>query len=105
MADEFDKDGVSEADMQDIPQLRFLKVLVTVLAGVMIAGLIVLIALIVISFRSQGPTLPDTIALPAGETATAFTAGRGWYAVVTGSDEIVIFDSEGRELKRIAIED
>lgn len=73
--------------------LRFLRVLVTVLTATMILGLITIVALLVIRF-SQPPSLalPDAIALPEGTTAAAFTRGRDWYAVVTDDDRILIFD-------------
>ena len=77
------------------PDLRFLKRLVTVLAGTMIAGLITIIALLVIRFPQAigpRPALPETIVLPEGATAEAVTMGRGWVAVVTEEDEILIFD-------------
>lgn len=86
--------------------LRFLKILVTVLAGTMIAGLIILIALIVIRFPKVAPypALPDGIALPEGARAEAVTMGRGWVAVVTDGDEIVIFDAKsGAERQRVRI--
>lgn len=89
------------------PDLRFLKVLVTVLAGTMIAGLIAIIALIVIRFPSltnPRPTLPGALALPDGVRAEAVTFGRGWIAVVTDTNEILILDPEtGAVRQRIAI--
>jgi Family of unknown function (DUF6476) len=103
------------SDIEDAPavggqalsaNLRFLKILVTVLAGTMIVGLIILIALIVIRFPSSAPrpALPDAIALPAGTKAEAVTFGRGWVAVVTDADEIVIFDVKtGAERQRVRI--
>jgi hypothetical protein len=49
--------------------------------------------------------LPDTITLPDGTTATAFTQARNWYAVVTDDDQILIFSREsGRLLQTIRIE-
>ena len=67
--------------------------LVTVLTATMILGLITIVALFVIRF-SQPPrlALPDEIALPEGASATAFTRGRDWYAVVTEDDRILIYD-------------
>ncbi|WP_126976051.1 DUF6476 family protein [Frigidibacter oleivorans] len=90
------------------PELRFLKTLVTVLAGVMIAGLLAIVALLVIRFSqplpevvpSAGPTLPANIALPEGETARAVTFGTGWIAVVTGDDEILILDGATGALRQ-----
>ncbi len=70
-----------------------LRVLVTVLSVVMIAGFIVLIALFVIRFQERQPPLPDEITLPDGAVASAFTRGDGWYAVVTQDQEILIFDA------------
>lgn len=72
--------------------LRFLRILVTTLTAVMICGLLVIVGLFVIRFSASGPTLPDTITLPDGAKATAFTIGNGWYAVVTADDRILVFD-------------
>ena len=42
---------------------------------------------------------------PDGSSAQAFTQGRGWYAVVTDADEILIFDQLTGELRQtVAIE-
>lgn len=62
----------------------------------MIVGLITIVALIVIRFpaaSTSGPALPPGIALPAGASADAVTFGRGWVAVVTDQDQILIFDA------------
>ncbi|SEO59944.1 hypothetical protein SAMN04490248_107129 [Salinihabitans flavidus] len=72
----------------------------TVLTATMIAGLLVIIALIVIRFSDRGPTLPEEIALPEGTTARAVTFGDGWYAVVTGDDRILIFDASSGKLRQ-----
>ena len=76
----------------------------------MIGGLITIIVLIVIRvptvFRTvEDPLrLPDRISLPAGATATAFTRGHDWFAVVTDRDEILIFDArDGALRQKIAI--
>lgn len=90
------------------PELRFLKLLVSVLAGTMILGLITIIALIVIRFpaaMSARPALPDAVTLPEGTRAEAVTLGRGWIAVVTDTDEILILDAKTGALRqRVAIE-
>ncbi len=93
----------AQGDEPTPPNLRFLKALVTILAGTMIAGLITIIALIVIRFPSVQmlhPALPDHIALPAGAQAEAVTLGRGWYAVVTDKDQILIFDAATGALRQ-----
>ena len=66
--------------------------MVTGLTGVMIVGLVVVVALIVIRFRDSGPVLPEDITLPDGARAYAVTAAEGWFAVVTDDDRILIFD-------------
>ena len=85
--------------------LRFLRLLVTVLTGVMIAGLLAILAMIVIQYRTTRVPLPEIITLPDGTTATAYTQGSDWYAVVTADDEILIFDRASGEIRqRIKVE-
>ena len=72
--------------------LRFLRQLVTVLTAVMIGGLVIVVALIVTRFYGAGPDMPESITLPDGSQATAFTRGDNWYAVVTSDNQILIFD-------------
>ena len=82
--------------------IRFLRRLVTVLTAVMICGLLVMIVLFVTRLggtRAPLP-LPDTIALPDGTTAAAFTQGTDWYAVVTSDDEILIYDRATGSLRQ-----
>ena len=81
-----------EAESPEPSNLRFLRRLVTVLTGVMIAGVLLIIALIVIRFNDTPPPLPEIIELPDGTTATAFTQADGWFAVVTSDNRILIFD-------------
>ncbi len=80
--------------------LRFLKLLVTVLTGVMIVGVVVVIFLLVTRFTADGPALPDEIALPDGAKATAFTQGDQWFAVVTDDNRILIYDRITGQLKQ-----
>jgi hypothetical protein len=90
--------------------LRFLKVLVTILTATMILGLLTIIVLIVIRVpnvvrvvEDQVP-LPEVLTLPDGVTAEAVTLGGDWIAVVVSGDEILIFDRESGALRqRIAI--
>ncbi|MEP2533296.1 DUF6476 family protein [Shimia sp.] len=72
--------------------LKFLRLLVTGLTGVMIVGLLVIVVLIVMRFRDTGPVLPEEIALPEGTRAHAVTAAEGWFAVVTDDNRILIYD-------------
>lgn len=58
----------------------------------MIAGVLLIIALIVIRFYDLPPPLPDAISLPDGARALSFTQGPDWYAVVTDDGRILIYD-------------
>lgn len=86
------------------PNLRFLRILVTVLTAVMIGGLITIVALLVIRFSGSAPVVPDSIALPDGAVAEAFTMGGDWYAVVTqGGTRILIFDRASGALRQTVV--
>ncbi|MBT8457614.1 MAG: hypothetical protein HKO95_07460 [Rhodobacteraceae bacterium] len=83
----------------DTRHLRFLKGLVTVLTATMILGVLAIVVLLVIRLQAPAPpALPASITLPDGATATAFTQGDGWFAVVTADDRILIFDRVGGTL-------
>ncbi len=75
----------------------------TVLTVVMIAGVLVVIGLLVTRLSAGGPDLPETITLPDGAEATAFTVGDGWYAVITGDDRILIFDRLTGNLRQTVV--
>lgn len=85
--------------------LVVLRWLVTGLTATMIVGLITLIWLFVTRLPdARSVPLPDSVTLPGGGTATAFTRGPDWLAVVVDGDEILIFDADGTTLRqRIAI--
>lgn len=85
--------------------LRFLRLLVTVLTATMILGIGTIVVLLFIRFSSGtpaeiAPLLPDAISLPEGVTARAVTVGEDWYAVVTHNDEILIFDRGNGALRQ-----
>ena len=69
----------------------------------MIVGVITVVGLLVTRMpRAPGelPPLPAGITLPEGSSATAFTQGKGWIAVVTADDRILIFDRLTGALKQ-----
>ena len=78
--------------------VRYLKLLVTALAGVMIVGLVAVISLLVIRLQADVPPLPSRITLPEGTKAQAFTQGENWFAVVTEDERILIFSRDGATL-------
>jgi Family of unknown function (DUF6476) len=77
----------------DERRLRWLARLVTVLTAVMIAGVVAIVALLVTRL-GQAPVipLPETIALPKGETALSVTVGPDWYAVGTARGRFLVYD-------------
>jgi len=101
--------------MNDTPQqqpvdsgtVRYLRLLVTVLTVTMVVGFIIIVVLFVIRFSDAfGSDAADTFALPVGITlpegtsATAFTQGKLWYAIVTDDDRILIFDRQSGALRQ-----
>jgi hypothetical protein len=93
-------------DERDIPEaearnLRFLRRLVTALTATMILGVLAIVVLLVIRLQApSGPYLPPSIVLPEGVRATAYTQGTGWIAVVTDTQEILIFETDGHTLRQ-----
>ena len=81
------------------PSLRLLKWLVVVLTLTMIGGVITVVALLVTRMpqvmTASAPALPETFILPEGVKAEAVTFGKGWIAVVTTDDHILIFGQDG----------
>ena len=90
----------SPEDLPEPPNLRFLRILVTVLTAVMIGGVLLIVGLLVTRYRTVTAPLPPLIELPDGTTATAFTQGVDWFAVVTLADEILIFDRATGQLRQ-----
>tara|TARA_R110002096_G_scaffold86319_9_gene198730 strand:- start:1481 stop:1810 length:330 start_codon:yes stop_codon:yes gene_type:complete len=90
-------DNASNLEGQ-MPGLRFLKWLVIVLTLTMIVGVITVVAVLVTRMQQgfdRAPTLPATLSLPEGSKPRAVTMGKGWIAVVTDQDRILIFNQDG----------
>lgn len=83
------------------PDLRFLKILVTTLAGVMILGLVTIIALLVIRLTAAPAplALPDSITLPEGAAAQAVTLAPE-AVIILSETEILFFDRATGQLER-----
>lgn len=100
-----DMNDQSQIEPPEPANLRLLRRLVTVLTATMIAGFLILIALLVIRLPDitggdSALPLPDTIALPDGAQAAAFTQGADWYAIVTTDDRILIYDRASGALRQ-----
>lgn len=83
------------------PNLRFLRVLVTVLTAVMILGVITIVALLVIRLGDTArPILvhPEFFAIPEGVNTVGYSIVNG-YTVIIGDDGVIrVFASDTREL-------
>lgn len=98
MTDDMSDVGLPEAEARS---LRVLRRLVTALTATMILGVLAIVVMLVIRLQvPSGPFVPDAIVLPEGVTATAYTQGTGWIAIVTSDDEILIYDPDGHRLVR-----
>lgn len=66
----------------------------------MLIGFVILVGLLVTRLSSSGATFPETVALPDGLTATAYTQGDTWYAIVTTDDQILIYNRADNTLRQ-----
>ncbi|WP_265499454.1 DUF6476 family protein [Paracoccus beibuensis] len=79
-----------------VPELRFLKALVTGLTLVMGLGMVAVVAMLWLRLNQPVlPELPATITLPAGAQPAAVTFARDWIVVVTEGAEVLLYDSSG----------
>ena len=76
-----------------------------VLMVTMIVGVITVVWLLVTRMPdgNAAPTLPAGLTLPKGLVAEAVTAGKGWFAVVTTDQQILIFSAEGALRQQVQI--
>jgi hypothetical protein len=81
--------------------LKILRRLVTTLLTVMIIGFITLIFMFVMRFQSNNQTFKlNDITLPIGTSATAYTQGDDWYAIVDDANKILIFNKVDNTLRQ-----
>jgi hypothetical protein len=94
------------SDPTPLPEIRFLKILVTALTATMIAGLVAIIALLVIRLPGKAvlPDLPTTITLPAGARAQAITFARDYTVVVTDGPEVLLYRPDGTLAKSVPLQ-
>lgn len=91
-----------------LPEVRFLKILVTVLTAVMILGLVTIVALLVTRLSGATPpipVLPQLIKLPEGTQAEAVTIARAYTVVVTDKNTVLLYRADGTLAQMIAISD
>ncbi|MCO4825524.1 MAG: hypothetical protein KC451_11790 [Amylibacter sp.] len=91
----------NSSQIKEPANLRFLRLLVTVLTATMILGLLAIFTVLVMRFSTDASTpLPDTITMPDGTTASTFTQGSDWYAVITTDNQILIFGRTTGDLRQ-----
>lgn len=108
MSDILPSDGTDQPaqDTAPLPELKFLKTLVTVLAGTMIVGLITVIALLVIRLGPQNAApfaLPAQVTLPEGTTAQSVSMSAERIVVLTNDDRVLVFDLQGAPLGSVKL--
>ncbi len=86
------------------PTIKFLKLLVTVLASVMIIGFVIIVSLFILNFRTSNFSIPATIELSSGVSPVAYTQTKDWYAIITDQDEILIYDKAGNQIQKIKVD-
>ncbi|SOC05143.1 hypothetical protein SAMN05877831_104116 [Rhodobacter maris] len=88
------------------PEVRFLKLLTTTLAGVMIVGLVTIIGLLVTRLPRAPvlPRLPEQIVLPDGVKAETVTFGRGFTVVVSDTGRVLVYRPDGALVQDVALE-
>ncbi|MBZ4023227.1 hypothetical protein CKO11_12240 [Rhodobacter sp. TJ_12] len=88
------------------PEVRFLKLLTTTLAGVMIVGLVTIIGLLVTRLP-KGPVLPDLparIVLPEGVKAETVTFGKGFTVVVSDAGRVLVYRADGALVQDVPLD-
>lgn len=84
-----------------------LKALVIVLTLTMIGGVITVVSLLVTRMPQAmhtGPDLPASLEMPTGATASAVTFGKGWVAVVTTDNRILVFAQNGKLRQELTLD-
>ena len=85
------------------PDLRFLRGLVTVLTGVMIAGLIAVVALLVTRLPGAAVRAPEALAMPEGAAPLAVTQMPSGWLVTTTDGRAFFFAPDGALEREIAL--
>ena len=71
----------------------------------MIAGIIIIVALLAVKLRTESINFPQTVILPDGTKPIAFTQIKDWYSIITDADEVLIFKNDGTLIDSILIQE
>ena len=101
-----DKDNQPpNANIQLPRNLRFLQRLVTLLTVSMIAGILIIAAMLAFKLRGENINFPQKLVLPDGTKPIAFTQTKDWYSVITNTNEILIYKNDGTLIQSIIVSD
>lgn len=85
-----------------MPELRWLRRLVTVLAASMALGMVAIAAILWLRLSEPPlPALPADLQLPAGITPAAVTFARDWTVIVSDAGDILLFSRNGTLHRRV----
>ena len=85
-----------------MPELAWLRRLVTGLAVVMGLGMVAVAAILWVRLAQPPlPELPPGLVLPGGTGAAAITFARDWTVVVTDAGEVLLYDRAGALRQRV----
>ncbi|MFC0811201.1 DUF6476 family protein [Paracoccus panacisoli] len=98
-------DDRGTAGAAKVPELAWLRRVVTGLALAMGVGILSLVAILWLRLSQPPlPVLPEGVALPAGARAAAVTFARDWTVVVTEAGEVLVYDRAGQLRQQVAVE-
>ncbi|OJH44377.1 MULTISPECIES: DUF6476 family protein [Paracoccus] len=94
-----------KAAAKAVPELRFLKTLVTGLTLVMGFGMVAVVALLWLRLSQPVlPELPGNIKLPDNVQVQAVTFATDWIVVVTGDAQVLLYDRNGTLKQTVAVQ-
>ena len=71
----------------------------------MIAGILIIAAMLAFKLRDENINFPQTLVLPDGTKPIAFTQTKDWYSVITDTNEILIYKNDGTLIQSIIVSD
>lgn len=94
-----------KAAAKAVPELRFLKTLVTGLTLVMGLGMIAVVVMLWLRLGQPVlPELPGNIKLPDDVQVQAVTFAPDWIVVVTDDGQVLVYDRSGSLARRIEVQ-
>jgi hypothetical protein len=95
---------MSDMKTPEPANLRFLRILVTILTAVMICGLITIVALLVTRLPSRAITLPDALAVPRDAEILSVTQAPGRWLATTTDGRLLVFAPDGTLSRTLLLE-